>query len=47
MLRSAEVTAAKGRLKQMTSAVTRRMKFGNRSSAHSQSPQSFISLKVL
>ncbi|EJW76927.1 hypothetical protein WUBG_12163, partial [Wuchereria bancrofti] len=41
--RPAEVTAAKGRLKQMTSAVTRQMKFANRSSAH---PQPFISLKA-
>lgn len=41
-IRSAEVTAKKGRLKQMTSAVTRQMKFANRS-AH---PQPFISLKA-
>uniref|UniRef100_A0A158Q7B3 Phosphoinositide phospholipase C n=1 Tax=Elaeophora elaphi TaxID=1147741 RepID=A0A158Q7B3_9BILA len=44
--RFAEVMAAKGRLKRVTSAVTRRMKFVSRSSAHSQSPQPLISIKT-
>ncbi|CAG9533488.1 unnamed protein product [Cercopithifilaria johnstoni] len=39
---SAKVTATKGRLKQMTSAVARRMKFINRSSVHSQRPELFV-----
>ncbi|VDK72952.1 unnamed protein product [Litomosoides sigmodontis] len=45
--RSAEVAGGRGRLKQMTSAVARRMKFASHSSnAHSQSLQPFISLKT-
>uniref|UniRef100_A0A1I7W479 Phosphoinositide phospholipase C n=1 Tax=Loa loa TaxID=7209 RepID=A0A1I7W479_LOALO len=39
-IRSAEVTVGKGCLKQMTNAVTRRMKFVSRGSAHPQSPES-------
>ncbi|KAM3726544.1 1-phosphatidylinositol 4,5-bisphosphate phosphodiesterase epsilon-1 [Dirofilaria immitis] len=45
-VRSAEVTATKG-LKQMTNAVTRRMKFISRNAAQSQSPQSSLKTRYL
>uniref|UniRef100_A0A915PXN4 Phosphoinositide phospholipase C n=1 Tax=Setaria digitata TaxID=48799 RepID=A0A915PXN4_9BILA len=45
-IHSVEVAVAKNRLKQVTSAVSRRMKFVSRNSTHSQSPQPFGSLKT-